>query len=125
MATVVFVFRGYRGAHYAAASAKTVIACFGSKERFADFFSGYAEYKDWMTGERFLGVWGARNSSRFRRLLAEWGGDVDVAHCNPPAAPHSAVTQAERISSTARTALEAEIKRHWATAERRISLPRE
>ena len=51
MSVVVYVFRGYRDANFAAAHAEDVIACFGSIDRFDDYFSGYATYQDWM-GDR-------------------------------------------------------------------------
>ncbi|MBN9348552.1 MAG: hypothetical protein J0I48_20510 [Devosia sp.] len=113
MAVVVFVFRGYRDAQYSAAQAEDVIGCFGSLERFADYFSGYAAYRDWMSGQRFLGVWGARNCARFRRLLGEWGGGVDVAHCNPPGSPHSNQTRSGRASAPRRQQIEATVKLNW------------
>jgi len=47
-------------------------------------FFGYAEYTDDQDG-RFLGVWGARNASRLRRLLREQGAEVTVHHAPPPA----------------------------------------
>ena len=47
-------------------------------------FLGFAEYGD-ARGERFLGVWGARNASRLRRLLRERGAHLAVHHAQPPA----------------------------------------
>lgn len=47
-------------------------------------FFGFAEYVD-NSGERFLGVWGARNASRLRGLLRERGAELLVHRAEPPA----------------------------------------
>jgi hypothetical protein len=113
MAVVVFVFRGFRDAQYTAAAEAEIVGCFGSIERFADYFSGYASYRDWMSGQRFFGVWGSRNCARFRRMLGEWGQGVDVAHCSPPGYPRSAERRWKRLTLDERLGLEADIKRGW------------
>ena len=45
-------------------------------------FGGHILYED-SDGDRYLGVWGARNASRFRRMLAERGVDFSL-NAEPP-----------------------------------------
>jgi hypothetical protein len=46
-------------------------------------FGGCAEYTT-SAGQDFVGVWGARNASRFRRFLRERGAAVVVRNGRPP-----------------------------------------
>lgn len=51
----------------------------------ADAFNGVAFFRNDDTGEGYLGVWGRRNASRFRRALREAGVDLDIIR-EPPRA---------------------------------------
>ena len=46
-------------------------------------FGGWARFVRDATGERWLGVWGARKASRFRRLLRERGAVFAVEEALP------------------------------------------
>jgi hypothetical protein len=46
-------------------------------------FSGAAIYTNDATKQDFIGVWGARNAPKFRRLLREHGAEI-VVHQSPP-----------------------------------------
>ena len=48
-------------------------------------FGGSAYYCNEATGEAYLAVWGARNGSRFRRLLRESGATLKIISGEPPA----------------------------------------
>jgi len=48
-------------------------------------FGGSAYYRNEATGEAYLAVWGARNGSRFRRLLRESGAILQIVSGEPPA----------------------------------------
>lgn len=48
-------------------------------------FGGYAYYRDDATGAAYLGVWGDRNASRFRRRLRESGLVLQIVGSEPPA----------------------------------------
>src|ERR1700731_1889975 len=45
-------------------------------------FGGYAVYTT-PEGQDFVGVWGARNASRFRRFLRERGAEVLIQRARP------------------------------------------
>lgn len=49
-----------------------------------DAFGGSAFYRNEETGETFLGVWGARNASRFRTALRRKGA-ITIVREPPPA----------------------------------------
>lgn len=51
----------------------------------AEAFGGAAFFRNDETGEGYLGVWGARNASRFRRTLQEAGVDLEIIR-EPPRA---------------------------------------
>ena len=48
-------------------------------------FGGAAMFKDEATGACFLGVWGARNASRFRSALRASGAVINIIRESPPA----------------------------------------
>lgn len=50
----------------------------------ADAFGGAAVFKDDATETYFLGVWGARNASRFRAALRASGAVIDIVEEAPP-----------------------------------------
>jgi len=47
-------------------------------------FGGFIRSRDWDAGQEYLGVWGARKISRFRRILRERGASFVVEHCESP-----------------------------------------
>ena len=49
-----------------------------------DLFYGYVVYEA-EDGSEFVGVWGARNAARFRRLLRERGASLQLMPSSPPA----------------------------------------
>jgi len=67
--------------------------CVGEKERveaalgggqLAVLFKGEAVYSNDTNNRTYLGVWGARNASRLRRLLREQGVELLVKRTRPP-----------------------------------------
>ncbi len=59
-------------------------------------FSGYVSYHQPLW-KLYLGVWGKRNGSRFRRFLRERGAEVILHHEEPPLLTRTAsVTREER-----------------------------
>src|ERR1700722_10205351 len=80
----------FRDDHFAPAG--NTLACVGEKAkielRLGDgqvetLFTGAAVYISDATKQDYLGVWGARNASRLRRLLRERGAEL-VIHPKPP-----------------------------------------
>jgi hypothetical protein len=47
-------------------------------------FGGGAVYRDEETGDLYLGVWGARNASRFRTALRARGFEIEIVRQEPP-----------------------------------------
>jgi hypothetical protein len=47
-------------------------------------FGGFVRSRDWDAGQEYLGVWGVRTASRFRRILRERGASFIVEHCESP-----------------------------------------
>ena len=70
------------------------VVCIGAREQLegllgagmltATFF-GYALYRDPDETE-YIGVWGARNASKLRRLLRERGAQITIHRQSPPGA---------------------------------------
>lgn len=95
MPTQVYVFRDAsfsRGGDtiVCAAPSDLVIAVFGGGGTFeADglgaAFGGSAVFKNNVTGQTFLGVWGARKASRFRNQIRASGVALRVKNEPPPA----------------------------------------
>lgn len=91
----VYVFRsaGFAPAANTVVSAAPldlVVAVYGSgglkgEGGLAKAFGGVAFFRNDETGESYLGIWGARNASRFRRTLRESGADLDIVR-EPPRA---------------------------------------
>ena len=48
-------------------------------------FGGAALFRNDETGATYLGVWGARNASRFRTALRRSGAALDLIREHPPA----------------------------------------
>jgi hypothetical protein len=55
-----------------------------SREEIDRLFFGYVLYKP-MLGRAYVGVWGARNASRFRQILRERGAALNIVRGRPPA----------------------------------------
>lgn len=53
------------------------------KDRLAARFGGAVIFRNDGTEERYLGVWGARDASRFRRILREAGFDIALIKERP------------------------------------------
>lgn len=62
-------------------------------------FGGAATFRDEDTGDLYLGVWGKRNTSRFRRQLREAGANI-VTIKTPPPGRLVRFTQGERKQQT-------------------------
>lgn len=71
------------------------VVCVGERARIATvlggrhvdaLFQGSVTYRNDATNPDYLGVWGARNGSRLRRLLKEAGIDLVVRRTRPPGA---------------------------------------
>ena len=69
-------------AHISLARKEIVTDCF-SRSEMSDLFGGLARYEDKKTGEEWIGVWGARKASKFRRLLREHGTTLIVVKSIP------------------------------------------
>ena len=74
-------------------SRSNTVVCVGEKERIetalgagqlAGLFKGEVVYRNDTTKRAYLGVWGARNTSRLRRLLREQGVELLVKRTRPP-----------------------------------------
>jgi hypothetical protein len=91
----VFVFRSTHFATAAdtvvsAAPLDLVVTVYGGgglkgEGGLAEAFGGAALFRDDDTGESYLGVWGARNASRFRHTLKEAGVNLSIVR-EPPRA---------------------------------------
>ena len=56
---------------------------FISKEETEWAFSGHAVYRRW-PWKTYIGVWGRKNASRFRRFLRERGAELTIHRDAPP-----------------------------------------
>jgi len=77
------------------ASRVNTLVCIGEKERideaFRDrqligLFEGEIVYTNDALKKKYVGVWGARNASRLRRLLREQGLELLIQRTRPPGA---------------------------------------
>ena len=73
-----------------AAPLDAVISVFGGGGLFGEggveaAFGGCAFFRDGQTGPAYVGVWGARKASRFRRTLRRAGLDTVIVNGPPPA----------------------------------------
>ena len=84
-----------------AASREAVVAAFGDEAEFERYFGGSMSF-GLPSRPDYLGVWGARNASRFRRILRQAGFDFEVC-ANPPPAPHTlSGLSGERLTASQR-----------------------
>jgi len=91
--TPIYVFRGLVSAGDTVVSAAPiglVTAVYGDGGHIGEgglfaAFSGGAVFKNDDTGALYLGVWGARNASRFRTALRRTGMSLKIVREHPPA----------------------------------------
>jgi hypothetical protein len=75
---------------------RAAVKPFMSKDEIDATFSGHVSYHRPLW-KLYIGVWGRRNGSRFRRLLRERGAEVILHHEVPPLLTRtSSVTHKER-----------------------------
>jgi hypothetical protein len=98
----VFVFRDWQGAVASSAATEHVIQAFGSVDALERYFAGYMSFGGLFGSSKFLGVWGNRNASRFRRILREKLGELEVVHTKPPASHNGRRITGRRLSATER-----------------------
>jgi hypothetical protein len=80
-----------------------VVAVFGGgglmdADGLSSVFGGAAVFKNDETGKLYLGVWGARNASRFRTALRRAGATLDLVGEPPPARLVLRTTKSRRPS---------------------------
>ena len=86
----VYVFRARGNAVMSAAPRDVVASVYGGGGMWDSgglnaAFGGGCVFRNDDTGAYFLGVWGARNASRFRGALRRGGVDLDIVRGPPPA----------------------------------------
>ena len=67
-----------------AAEGGRVLLAFGSLAGLSTYFGGYVTFGRLFSSNEYLGVWGHRNAGRFRRLLSEHFGPIEIVHAPPP-----------------------------------------
>ena len=72
---------------------EAVMCSFISREEVEAHFFGYVLFSSLPSKMGYLGVWGARNSSRLRRMLRESGAELAIAATPPPLSLALWVTQ--------------------------------
>ena len=60
------------------------VEAFMPEDDIAIEFGGWVRLRDAVTGKHYLGVWGRRNASRFRRLLRERGAEFSIIRREQP-----------------------------------------
>src|SRR5471030_735446 len=60
------------------------VTAFMHEDDLAFEFRGWVRLRDSNTGKDYLGVWGRRNASRFRRLLRERGAEFSIIRREQP-----------------------------------------
>jgi hypothetical protein len=99
----VYVFRAdWRGAVSSAAATEHVLRAFGSVSAFNDYFGGHMTFGRMFNSHEFLGVWGHRNASRFRRILREKVGELEIVHAKPPARHSGSTVLGRRLTTPER-----------------------
>lgn len=61
-----------------------VETCF-TRPQLVEEFGGWTEFWHETTGESWIGIWGERKATRFRRMLTERGAKFHILHETPPA----------------------------------------
>lgn len=109
-----FVFRGWRNVICCAAAQEFVLMTFGDIENLQRGFGGYMTFGRVFSSHEFLGVWGHRNASRFRRLLRERLGALQIVHAPPPARhAGSNMGKGTRPTPAERDQFERQLKAAW------------
>src|SRR4051812_31234805 len=104
-----YIFRAhYKGAVASAASTQDVLTAFGSFAQFEALFGGSMSF-GLPSAPEFLGVWGNRNATRFRRLLRERLGELTMVHSAPPSRHSLSAVHGYRPSRLERAQLEAKL----------------
>ena len=102
----VYVFRDWQGAVSSAAAGEHVLQAFGSVAAFDYYFGGYMRFGRLFSSDEFLGVWGSRNASRFRRILRAKLGELEIVHTKPPARHTGSSVHGRRLTTDERRELE-------------------
>lgn len=69
--------------HYSLAPAAMVETCF-TRKQMVEEFGGWTEFWHETTGESWIGIWGERKATRFRRMLKERGATFRITQTAPP-----------------------------------------
>ncbi|WP_156463982.1 hypothetical protein [Devosia sp. Leaf420] len=93
-----------------AAAYADVVSAFGKEEIFWWYFGGGMTFGT-PSSPDYLGVWGARNSSRLRRMLRGLYGPLDVVEMSPPLTGSSQSVTGARLNRQERQILEETILR--------------
>jgi hypothetical protein len=110
---LVYLFKGSDGPVVCVAPGESVLATFGSLAVFSAFFGGHMTFGWPPSAHLFLGVWGHRNASRFRRLLRERLGPLEIIHTPPPGRHTTSATTGDRLTPAERDKAERRIKQGW------------
>jgi hypothetical protein len=113
----VYVYRDWQDAVACAAPGPAVLEAFGGFPLFQTYFGGYMTFGRLLSRDEFLGVWGHRNASRFRRILAERFGDLEIVHAEPPARHSGRSLLTSRPTRAEREALEQRFRQTRIPAE--------
>lgn len=102
----VYLFRNSQGALACAAAGEHVIQAFGSVANLSTYFGGYIAFGRSFMSNQFLGVWGHRNTGRFRRILRARLGELEIVQAEPPERMAGMTTTGRRLTADERRALE-------------------
>lgn len=92
----VYAFQDGEGGAHICIARRSSLKRYISKDEIDKAFSGHVSYHQPLW-KLYLGVWGRRNGSRFRRFLRERGAELILHHEEPPLLTHvSSVTHKER-----------------------------
>jgi hypothetical protein len=86
--TVTFITfreeRGWAGSQPVVGFAeKPIIEELLGKKKLSDVFEGYLEYESVDGNQRFIGVWGNRNTVKLRQMLREKGARIVIERPSP------------------------------------------
>ena len=102
----IYLFRNAQGAVCSAAAGEHVIQAFGSVAVLNRYFGGHMTFGQVFGTNEFLGVWGNRNASRFRRILRAKLGEVEIVHPSPPSRLAGSSVSGHRLTAAERSHLE-------------------
>lgn len=86
---------------------------FGSLAGLSNLFGGHMSFGHLFSSNEYLGVWGHRNASRFRRVLREHLGEIEIVHAPPPARFAGAEINNSRPTRLERDTVEGHVKQSW------------